>query len=223
MTTYLITGASRGIGREFVNQLAARGDAVLATARDPGTLPKGVESFALDVSSEGSIRALAAALGDRPIDVLINNAGVTSPVKSVAELSFSELGRVYATNVFAPMVLAGVLLPNLRAGQRKIVVNISSTMGSMASAAANKDAKSYAYRSSKSALNMLNVCQANELRGEGFTCVAVHPGWVKTDMGGGEAPLSAKESVAAMLRTIDGLTPERTGAFIERDGRPIDW
>ncbi len=223
MTTYLVTGASRGIGREFVNQLAARGDAVLATARDPGTLPKGVESFALDVSSEGSIRALAAALGDRPIDVLINNAGVTSPVKSVAELSFSELGRVYATNVFAPMVLAGVLLPNLRAGQRKIVVNISSVMGSLASAAANKDAKSYAYRSSKSALNMLNVCQANELRGEGFTCVAVHPGWVKTDMGGGEAPLSAQESVAAMLRTIDGLTPERTGAFIERDGRPIAW
>ncbi len=223
MTTYLVTGASRGIGREFVNQLAARGNAVLATARDPGTLPKDVESFALDVSSEGSVRALAAALGDRPIDVLINNAGVTSPVKSVAELSFSELGRVYATNVFAPMVLAGVLLPNLRAGRRKVVVNISSVMGSMASAAANKDAKSFAYRSSKSALNMLNVCLANELRGEGFTCVAVHPGWVKTDMGGGEAPLSAQESVAAMLRTIDGLTPERTGAFIERDGRPIAW
>jgi NAD(P)-dependent dehydrogenase (short-subunit alcohol dehydrogenase family) len=223
MTTYLITGAGRGIGQEFVRQLLERGETVLAAARDTSRLPVGVTALELDVSDGASIEAMAKAVAGRPVDVLINNAGVNSPVKSLEELTAGELERVYRINVVGPMMVTRALLPSLRAGRRRVVVNISSMMGSLSDAASKPNAKSYAYRSSKSALNMLTVCMANELRPEGFTCVAVHPGWVRTDMGGNEAPLTVSESVSAMLKTIESLTPERTGAFIERDGRTIAW
>lgn len=225
MTTYLVTGASRGIGAEFVRQLALRGDSVIAGARDPGAVPvaKGVTPVKLEVTSAGDLGALAKTLDGRAIDVLINNAGVNAKSKSVEQLSAEELEQTYRVNVVAPMMVTRAVLGNLRAGAQKKIVNISSMMGSLSNASATPDAKSYAYRSSKSALNMLTVCLANELRSERFTCVAVHPGWVQTDMGGEEAPLSVEESVRAMVAMIDELTVARTGRFVERNGDPIAW
>jgi NAD(P)-dependent dehydrogenase (short-subunit alcohol dehydrogenase family) len=225
MTTYLITGANRGLGLEFARQLSKRPDTtIIATARQPEKatdLARLVHQvLPLDVTDADSLRALAVTLKDRPIDVLINNAGVSSEVKSVAKLDLAELQRVFAINAFGPMLVTGAVLENLRAGRRKTVFNITSQLGSIAS---NTGGSSYAYRASKTALNQLTVSLSHELKAEGFTCVAVHPGWVQTDMGGKNAPLTTEVSIAAMLRVIDDLKPEDTGKFLNYDGAPLPW
>src|SRR5690606_22411454 len=134
-----------------------------------------------------------------PIDVLINNAGVSSAGKKLESLDAAELQHVMMVNAIAPVLVARALLPNLRAGRRRLIVNITSQLGSIAN---NTGGSSYGYRASKAALNMLTRSMANELRGEGFTCIAVHPGWVKTDMGGEEAPLAPEESARDLLALI---------------------
>lgn len=225
-STYLITGASRGIGFEFVTQLVARGDSVIAAVRSPESSPglmalqKHIRVLTLDVTSTASIEALAVALGPTPIDVLINNAGVSSTSKSVEHLDAAEMHRVFHVNAIAPMIVAKSVLKNLRIGKRKTIFNITSQLGSIAN---NTGGSSYAYRASKAALNQLNRSLANELAPDGFTCVAVHPGWVRTDMGGQQAPLSPEQSVAAMLKTMDALTPAKNGAFLNYDGTPLPW
>ncbi len=227
MPTYLITGANRGIGLEFARQLSRRPETtIIATARRPSEateLSRLVhEVHALDVADEGGISALGARLKDRPggIDVLINNAGVSSDQKSIGSLTQAELRRVFDINAFAPMLLTRAVLPCLRAGTRRTVFNITSALGSIAG---NTGGSSYAYRASKAALNMLTVSLSHELRGEGFCCVVAHPGWVQTDMGGTQAPLTPEQSVSAMLKVIDGLKPEDTGRFFNYDGKPIAW
>jgi len=224
LSTYLVTGANRGLGLEFVRQLAARGDRVIAGARDVAgagelrALP--VRVVELDVSSRASIERLSAGLGGEPLDVLINNAGISSTGKSLEQVGAEELERAFLVNSIGPMMVAKAAMANLRAGRRRVIVNISSQLASIAN---NTGGSSYGYRASKAALNMLTRSLGNELRGEGFTCVALHPGWVRTDMGGVEAPLASPESVGAMLRTIDGLNAEDTGGFLNLDGTPLPW
>lgn len=121
------------------------------------------------------------------------------------------------------MLLSAALLPNLRAGRHKKVINISSQMGSIALNAPPNGGTSYGYRSSKAALNMLTTCMANELRPEGFTCIALHPGWVRTDMGGAEAPLAVPESISSMIKVIDALKADQSGAFLDLNGRTLPW
>lgn len=227
MTTFLITGAGRGLGLELARQLSRRpGATIIATARRPDGAPElpglAHEVHALDVADEEAIRALGERLRDRPggIDVLINNAGVSSEHRSVGALTQAELRRVFDINAFAPILLTRALLPCLRAGKRRTVVNITSVLGSIAG---NSGGSSYPYRASKAALNMLTVSLAHELKPEGFCCVAVHPGWVRTDMGGAHAPLSAQQSVGAMLSLIDGLKPGDSGRFLSHDGETIAW
>lgn len=225
MPTYLITGGNRGLGLEFARQLSKReGVTLIATARDVAKatdLARLVhEMIPLDLQDEESIRELGKRLGDRPIDVLINNAGVSSDQKTVASLTQAELRRVFDVNAFGPMLVTRHLLAGLRAGTRKTVFNITSVLGSIAG---NSGGSSYAYRASKAALNMLTVSLANELRGEGFTCVVVHPGWVQTDMGGPSAPLTVEQSVTAMLKLLDGLKPADTGRYFNHDGASIAW
>ncbi len=224
--TMIVTGASRGIGLEMCRVLATRGDRVIATAR--ATTPAlaeiasahGVEVMELEVTDAGSINALAKRLSGRPIDALINNAGVSSTAKSISELTMEELQRVFAINASAPMLVAAALLPNLRLGARKVVMNISSQLASIAN---NKGGSTYPYRASKTALNQLTVCMANELRAEGFCCVCVHPGWVKTDMGGPNAPLLPPESAGYLIRLLDGLTSAKSGSFLNYDGATMPW
>lgn len=225
--TYVVTGASRGIGLEFVRVLVARGDRVIATARDPSTakdlaaLRGSIRIVQLDASDPASIRGLAHRIGDERIDVLINNAGVASRAsKHLADLDAAEMASVFMVNSIAPMLIARELIAHLRKGRRKTIVQITSQLGSLAN---NTGGSSYGYRASKSALNQLNRSLANELRPDGFTCLAIHPGWVRTDMGGAGADLSVQESVAHMLRVVDGTTPDRSGSFLNYDGTPLPW
>lgn len=224
MPTYFVTGCTRGIGLEFARQLSARGDDVLASARDPeragelSTLP--LQIVGLDVSDRWSIENLAEPSGERPIDVLINNAGVSSASKTLGDCDFDELGRVFTINSLAPVMVAKALLPSLRLGQRRVIVNISSQLGSITN---NTGGSSYGYRGSKAALNMFTTCMASELKGEGFTCVSLHPGWVRTDMGGPEAPLTPEQSVSGLLGVIDRLTPADNGKFLTYEGKPLLW
>jgi NAD(P)-dependent dehydrogenase (short-subunit alcohol dehydrogenase family) len=226
MTTYFLTGATRGIGLEFARQLSKRGkDAVIiATARDPEKqteLSRLVhEVLPLDVADPASIEKLPALLKDRPIDVLINNAGVSSDQRSVTGLTMEELQRVFAINSFGPLLVSRAVLPNLKAGSRKVIFNISSQLASITN---NKGGSSYAYRASKTALNQLTVSLSAELADGGFTCVVAHPGWVRTDMGGANATLSPEESVTSLLKVIDGLTSKDTGKFYNYDGGTLPW
>jgi NAD(P)-dependent dehydrogenase (short-subunit alcohol dehydrogenase family) len=225
--TYLITGASRGIGLEFARVLSARGERVLAAVRDPrgsaalAPLAPRVHAVELDVSDVRSIETLGERVGDGPIDVLINNAGVTSrATKSIASLDAADMQAVFMVNSIAPMLVTKSLLPNLRAGARKLIIQITSQLGSIAN---NTGGSSYGYRASKTALNQLNRSLSNDLRPEGFTCVAIHPGWVRTDMGGPDADLTVAQSVASMVRVIDGLAAARSGAFLNYDGGELPW
>lgn len=222
--TYLITGATRGIGLELARQLSARGGTVFATARDPSragdlaSLP--VKVLTLDVSDERSIQALPGQLGGRAVDVLINNAGVSADDKSIHDVSGDELADVFRVNSFAPVLVAKALLENLRAGKRRTVVNITSQLGSLTNYTAGW---SYAYCASKAALNMFTRAMGAELKPDGFTCVALHPGWVQTDMGGGRAPLQPEVSVGSMLGVIDSLGAQASGSYLNYDGEQIDW
>jgi NAD(P)-dependent dehydrogenase (short-subunit alcohol dehydrogenase family) len=223
----LITGASRGIGLEFTRRLLDRGDTVVAAVRDPEGAT-GLKALArpalslvrLDVADPESIAGLGSRIGSSPIDVLINNAGITSDSKTLASLDAGELTRAFTVNAISPMLVTKAVINQLRAGKSKTVVQITSVLASIER---NTGGSSYGYRASKSALNQFNRSLANELRPEGFTCVAIHPGWVRTDMGGPKADLSVEESVESMLRTIGSLTAAKSGEYLNYDGAPIPW
>jgi NAD(P)-dependent dehydrogenase (short-subunit alcohol dehydrogenase family) len=227
---YVITGASRGIGLEFVQQLLRRGDTVDAGVRsqegakrlEPLARESGgrLRIHALDVEDAASIRAFAADICAAPVDVLINNAGVFGKSNALTALDAGDLARTFAINALGPLQITTALLPALRQGTARRVAHVSSRMGSMAS---NTDGGAYAYRMSKAALNAGVRSMSNDLRAEGFVTVVLHPGWVQTDMGGPEAPLAAADSVRGMLRLIDGMGPEHSGRFFDYQGQEVPW
>lgn len=222
--TYLVTGSNRGLGLEFVKQLSARGDVVIGTVRDVAKAREDGDHAAslipLELTDAASIDALPEHLGNRAVDVLINNAGVGSDTNALSKVRMDELQRVFAINSFAPILVTKAVLPNLEKGSRKLVVNVSSQLGSITN---NSGGSSYAYRGSKAAINMLTVSLHNELKGEGFSCVVVHPGWVQTDMGGPNAPLKPEESVSSLIRLIDKLSTSDSGKFFNYDGSILPW
>jgi len=221
--TYLVTGASRGLGAEFVRQLRGRGHPVLAAVRDPDGAQDaarvGARVVRLDVDRPETFAGFAHAL-DGPVDVLINNAGIAAADASIGSLSPETMERVYRTNVVGPALLTGALLPVLRRGGRKVVANVSSSLGSLASTAGGF---SYAYCSSKAALNMLTVLMHRDLSGDGFTVVSLDPGWNRTDMGGAQAPLDPTDTVASMIELLEHLGPTDSGKFLGYDGQPRPW
>jgi NAD(P)-dependent dehydrogenase (short-subunit alcohol dehydrogenase family) len=220
--TYFVTGSNRGLGLEFVRQLSARGDVVIGTAREVGRADAehGAAIVPLELTDPKSIEAIGSHVGDRGIDVLINNAGVSSQTRTLADITMEEMQRVFAVNSIAPMLVTRALLPNLRKGKRRVVLTISSQLGSIAN---NTGGSTYAYRASKTAVNQLTVSMHHELKGEGFTCVVAHPGWVQTDMGGPDAPLTPPESVAHLIKLIDKLTEADGGKFFNYDGSILPW
>jgi len=223
--TVLITGANRGLGLEFARQYAEAGWKVIGTARKPAEATDlaelGVRVMQLDVSDAESVAKLAAVLEDQPIDLLINNAGMANRDGMDFEtLGFDGIERVLAVNTIGPMRVTRALLPNLRAGDGKQIVHISSGLGSIEE---NTDGGFYGYRESKAALNMFNRSLAWNYKDEGFTCVVVSPGWVRTDMGGPEANLSPEESITGMRKVIAGLTADDTGTFQAWDGNNRKW
>ena len=230
MATVLVTGANRGLGLEFVRQLMARGDDVIATRRDsgtggaldnPGAAHDRLTVLELDVNDAGSVARLAKQLDGRAIDVLINNAGVYGPRGAdFGDLDRQAWAEVLQVNCVAPMLLAQTLLPNLRQGSLRKLVFITSKMGSVAD---NRGGGSYIYRSSKSALNAAVKSLAVDLAGEDFVSVLLHPGWVRTDMGGPNALIDATTSVSGMLQVIDRAGQTESGSFLAYDGAAIPW
>jgi len=223
--TVLITGANRGLGLEFARQYADAGWKVIGTARAPEKATElrelGVRVMQLDVTDAASVANLATALKDQPIDLLINNAGMANrDGMSFETLSFDGVEQVLAVNTIGPMRVTRALLPNLRLGSTKLIVSISSGLGSIAD---NTRGGYYGYRESKAALNMFNRSLAANLADEGFTCVVMSPGWVRTDMGGPEADLSPEESIAGMRSVIGGLAAKDNGTFQSWDGTIVAW
>jgi NAD(P)-dependent dehydrogenase (short-subunit alcohol dehydrogenase family) len=226
MPTALITGCNRGIGLEFVRQYAADGWRVRATCRNPrgakelAAIAGDVKVHGLDVADDYQVAALAKSLSDEAIDLLINNAGVGGPDDEFGKTPANDWLEVLRVNAIAPLHVAEQFIGNLEAGQRKLIVNITSRMGSIAD---NSGGGSYIYRTSKTALNMVARSMAQDLKGRRMIVVVFHPGWVKTDMGGTHALIPPKASVAGMRAKIAALTPADSGKFFNYDGQPIPW
>jgi NAD(P)-dependent dehydrogenase (short-subunit alcohol dehydrogenase family) len=231
VSTVLVTGANRGLGLEFVRQYAADGWRVFAGCRDPGSAKElgqlaaasggKVRVLALDVTDTASVRAAAQSLAGEPIDLLINNAGVGAPKNQrLGSLDYAAWARVLDANTMGPMRVVEAFLENVAAGGERRIVTLTSAMGSIAD---NATGGSYAYRSSKAAVNIVMKSLSIDLAPRGITCVVVHPGWVRTDMGGPGGKLDPPESVAALRRLIAGLRPQDTGRFFNYDGKPYPW
>ena len=230
-STYFITGCNRGLGLEFVRQLLARGQRVIATCRDIATATdltaltlkhSGQLSLVeMDVSDEASMREAVALLNDEAIDVFINNAGMYGPRDAnFGNVDGPAMVEVLYTNAVAPVLLTQLLIDNVRKGSGKKLVYVSSKMGSIAD---NGRGGSYIYRSSKTALNSVVKSLALDLAPEGIATATLHPGWVRTDMGGPNGLIDAPESVSGMLNVIDGLSVANTGQFFNYDGSTIAW
>jgi NAD(P)-dependent dehydrogenase (short-subunit alcohol dehydrogenase family) len=222
--TVVVTGANRGLGLELARQLHEAGATVVGTARKPDKADDlralGVRVVQLDVADPASVAAMAAELDGVAVDAVLNNAGIFPQRESFEDTDPETALQVYAVNTVGPLRVTQALMPHLRAGEGKLVMNMSSGLGSIAN---NSRGSMGDYRASKAALNMLSRTMAAELRGEGFIVVAMSPGWVRTDMGGANANLSPAESVEGILKTLAGLTPEDTGGYFNHDGSTLPW
>ena len=222
--TVLVTGANRGIGLEYARQFKAQGYTVIGTARDPADA-KELSDVAdrveqLDVADAASVAALARRLDGVAIDILVNNAGIFDRGDvTVDKVDFATMERTFAVNTLGPLRVVQALLPNLRKGQRKVIVNMSSQLGSIE----NSNGRWYAYRASKAALNQVNKTLSAELGPEGFICTVLHPGWVQTDMGGAGATYTPEQSVGGLIAVIGKLKPSDNGRFFDFKGEPIPW
>jgi NAD(P)-dependent dehydrogenase (short-subunit alcohol dehydrogenase family) len=222
MPAVLVTGAGRGIGSEFVRQYAAAGWDVIATVRDAA---QGVELQALgarveaiDMRDLAAVEAFPERLGGMPLALFIANAGMTAAPRIESSLDAQAWSEVHAVNAIAPTLLAARLLPSVVAARGKMIA-ISSRMGSIADSSGGY----LGYRASKAALNAAWRTLALDWRGQPVTLAMLHPGWVKTDMGGPNAPLPPQKSVAAMRSLIERLTPADSGAFLDYQGDLIPW
>jgi NAD(P)-dependent dehydrogenase (short-subunit alcohol dehydrogenase family) len=219
----VITGANRGIGLALAKRYSARGDVVMATARDVSAakalaaLP-GVAVFALDVRDDAAVAAFAKAIGDEGVDVLINNAGV-GHWEGLSAFDAKLALELFDTNALGAVRVTRALLPMLKKVGGK-VFHVSSGMGSIGD---NHSGGAYAYRMSKAALNMAGRTLAIELAKDRVASIVVEPGWVKTDMGGAGATISAEESAAQLGAIIDARGIESTGKFFSRSGKEFPW
>lgn len=225
MTTVLISGANRGIGLEFARQYAAEGATVIAGVRDPdgaadlNALP-GVEVHALDVADDASVKRFRAQVGDRPIDILIANAGIYGGgAQAPGQFDFSAWLATLDVNGLGPVRLAEAFLGNVKAGRDKKLVAITSGLGSTAGHAGDM----FYYRASKAALNNAWKGLAAALKSDGIVCLLLHPGWVKTDMGGAGADITPQESVQGLRRQIAEAGPQASGDFRSYAGQAIGW
>jgi NAD(P)-dependent dehydrogenase (short-subunit alcohol dehydrogenase family) len=231
--TVLVTGANRGIGFALVKIYAGRGWSVIATARKPADAVElqalarehpGVTIETLDVTDHAQVDALAARYKGRPIDVLINNAGITGDRahQSLGRLDYATAREVMETNMIAPVKMTEALLSNLVASRQKKLVTISSSEGSVASINAGR---SYWYRASKAAVNMAMRNISFTVKADGVVVALVNPGPVATDMMKGvPIPLQpADEAAAKVVAIIAALTLERTGRFWDYQGGEVPW
>lgn len=217
----LVIGASRGIGLEFVRQYLADGARVIATARDDAGLARlnalGAQALRLDVADPASVSGLAWQLDGEKIDVALYVAGVLAGGNAGDPPAADVFDQVMRTNVLAPMRVLPQLVEVLAPDARLVV--LSSRMGSIG---LRTNGNSWLYRASKSAVNSVVKDISFGLQGKAI-CVAMHPGWVKTDMGGAGADLDVTQSVADMRTTVASLRAEHNGTFINYDGQVLAW
>lgn len=227
METIVITGANRGIGLGLTRCFAAAGHHVIAACRQPQNADalrqvKGsVEVRALDVGDANSVEAFAQQLGQRSVDVLINNAGIMGgSAQGIADMDFAAWSRTFEINTLAPFRLTTRLLPQLKQAARPRVITVSSQMGAFG---LEMGGGMYAYRSSKSAVSKVMQVLALELKPDNIIVCPVHPGWVQTDMGGPNAQITVEQSAAGLFKLISGLTMAESGRFWTWDGREHVW
>ena len=231
MPTALITGASRGIGLELTVQLARAGCAVIATCRQPETatalvaaaraLPRQIEVHPLDAGDRAVIEALAKRLAGRPIDYLVANAAI-SPNKKAAlgDVDEAEWLEVFRTNAIGPAYLANAFVDAVAASERKVMAFVSTRMTVLRE---NRAGSYYMYRSSKGALNQVVRNLSLDYGPRGVTVIALHPGFVRTDMGGPSAAIDAERSVTGLVDVIAGATPAANGRFFDHTGVELNW
>ena len=228
--TVFITGASRGIGLELTHQYLMGGDQVFAAARNPDAqglaalkkeYPDSLTLIALDVTDPASIEKAAAALGAQPIHLLINNAGIFKSKRTELEtLDESTWLEEFRVNSISPLMVTRAFKANLVAAGSGVVGMMSSKMGSMGD---NTSGGDYSYRSSKAALNAVSVSMAKDLAQDGVTVVALHPGWVQTDMGGPNALIDVVTSATGLKAVLDRTGPGESGRFFDYSGAALPW
>ena len=222
MPSALIIGASRGIGHELARQYLQDGWRVLASARRPqdcaALAALGAEPHQLDVSDSAACAAFGAALAGERLDVAILNAGVYGPRQDGVPQA-AEFDQVMHTNVLAAMWLLPLVAPLVGAAGGKLAA-ISSHMGSLSE---RGNPSGTLYRASKAALNSVLIDTALRFGPQGATCVAFHPGWVRTDMGGQDADLAPEESAAGIRATLAKLARSERAVYVNYDGKPIGW
>jgi NAD(P)-dependent dehydrogenase (short-subunit alcohol dehydrogenase family) len=231
VTTVVITGANRGIGLALTRHFTGEGADVIGGCRRPDDATDlrstGAEVVAVDTGSEESMRSFVAAIGDRPVDILINNAGINAGALGAADdargaldITPDQFIGVMNVNVVGPLRLVQLLAPNLRAARGR-VANISSQIGSFE--VAQRIGRDVAYAASKTALNMVTLKQSQALRADGVAVVCFHPGWVRTSMGGSGADVEPAEAAAGIAKVLDGLTLDDSGRFFRWDGTIHPW
>ena len=231
MPSVLITSANRGLGLEFAVQYLAAQWQVYGACREPQAAdklqqlarkdPQRLRILAMDVTDAASVAAATERVGERGIDLLINSAGISGPSgQRTGRVDYGSWMQVLDVNTLGPMRVTEAFIEHLSRSERKLIVTITSGMGSIAD---NTSGGSIAYRSSKAAVNMAMRSAAIDLRSRGITCVLVNPGWVRTDMGGPNATLPVDASVSAMRALIERLGASQSGRFFNYDGREYPW
>ena len=233
----LITGSNRGIGLEFTKQYLERGWTVIATARKPEKAedlrqlgiqyPERLSIYQLDVTDNERIDELAKELEDQPIDLLLNNAGISGyiPDQIFGRLDYDSFEQVLAVNTVAPLKMAEAFYTHIKSSNLKKIVSVSSSEGSIGGAYDDESGRMYFYRSSKSALNMVMVNLAFQLKSRGIAVGLVNPGPTDTDfMRGIPFPLrSTEEAVTDMIENIGDIDLDNTAAYLNYNGKTIDW
>ncbi|MCW8933973.1 MAG: SDR family oxidoreductase [Gammaproteobacteria bacterium] len=230
MNTILITGTNRGIGLELVNQYADNNWRVFACCRSPENAPalqkladenSNISVHALDVSDSQQITALASELKNTPIDILFNNAGIYGPYDAnFGNTNEQEWLACFRINTLSPMKMSEAFVKHVASSQLKTIATMSSKMGSMSD---NGSGGSYLYRSSKAAVNAVMTSMAIDLKPQGIKVAILHPGWVKTDMGGPNGEINTVKCVLQLQKTLSTLSLDNSGGFFDIDGTIIPW
>ena len=230
MINVLVTGANRGLGLGFVTNYLEKNVNVVSTTRDLKSskellalkerFPDNLEIFELDLLTESAGDSLANFLGERSIDILINNAGIGSTNQHFQAVSPKPWLEVLKVNLIAPLMVTQSIIDNVKKGVDKKIYFLSSQLGTIGD---NTSGGMYIYRSSKAGLNQVVKSLSVDLKPKGITVISLHPGWVKTDMGGPNAPVSIDESIEGMTQVIHTTDIRDTGRFLNYDGKELPW